>query len=84
MLKHYPINIFFDERDNLWVAISDDLPGCSAGGATPQEALAEFEVAVEAWLEARAAAGLEIPEPTLRRASACKFEVIYEKTKFRH
>ncbi len=54
----------------MWVAISDDLPGCSAGGATPHEALAEFEVAVEAWLEARAAAGLEIREPTLKRASA--------------
>ncbi len=56
MLKPYHIQIFFDARDNLWVAISDDFPGCSAGGSIPQEALAEFELAVEAWLEARAAA----------------------------
>jgi len=66
MLKPYPIKIFFDNRDKLWVAVSDDLPGCSAGGSTPQEALAEFELAVEAWLEARVAAGLDIPEPTLQ------------------
>lgn len=55
--------MFFDSRDQTWVAISDDLPGCSAGGDTPQEALQEFEIAVEAWIEALKAMGQPIPKP---------------------
>ncbi len=70
MKNPYSIKIFFDPRDKTWVAISDDLPGCSAGGDTPQEALAEFEIAVDAWLEAREKAGLEIPEPSMQLVSA--------------
>jgi len=65
-MKHpYPIKLFFDPRDQSWVAVSDDLPGCSAGGATPVEAIQEFECAVAAWLEALEATGQPIPEPTV-------------------
>ncbi|MDI6793002.1 MAG: type II toxin-antitoxin system HicB family antitoxin [bacterium] len=55
--------MFFDPRDKAWVAISDDLPGCSAGGDTPFEALKEFEIALEIWLAALKAEGKSIPEP---------------------
>ncbi len=66
MQYRYAIQIFFDARDQAWVAVSDDLPGCSAGGDTPGEALQEFEVAVEAWLEALQASGRPIPKPQER------------------
>ena len=61
----YAIKLFFDPRDRSWVAVSDDLPGCSAGGDTPSEAVQEFEIAVDAWLEALEATGKPIPEPTV-------------------
>ena len=66
MQCYYSINLFFDPRDKAWVATSEDLPGCSAGGDTPVEALQEFELAVEAWIEALKATGKPIPEPRLR------------------
>ena len=56
------IRIFFDHRDQTWVAISDELEGCSAGGDTPLEALQEFEIAVEAWIEALVATGKPMPQ----------------------
>ncbi|MBF0552380.1 MAG: type II toxin-antitoxin system HicB family antitoxin [Deltaproteobacteria bacterium] len=59
----YEIKVFFDFRDQIWVAVSDDLPGCSAGGATPVEALQEFELAVEAWIEALESTGKSLPIP---------------------
>ena len=69
MKNPYPIRIFFDPRDKTWIAISDDLPGCSAGRDTPPETLAEFEISVDAWLEARKKTGLEITEPSMKLVS---------------
>ena len=63
MQHYFSINIFFDPRDQAWVAVSDDLPGCSAGGDTPLDALQEFEIAVAAWIEALEATGQPIPQP---------------------
>lgn len=65
MKHYYSIKLFFDPRDKAWVAISDDLPGCSAGGDTPMEALQEFEIAVEAWIEVLKATGKPIPKPKI-------------------
>ena len=40
-----------------------DLKSCSAFGNSPEEALAEVQVATEAWLAAARQAGLPIPKP---------------------
>ncbi len=65
-MKHpYSIRVFFDPRDKAWVAISDDLPDCSAGGNTPVEAVQEFEIAIEAWLDALEKMGQPIPTPSV-------------------
>ncbi len=67
MKQPYSIRIFFDPRDEAWVAVSDDLPGCSAGGDTPAEALKEFEVAVDSWLEALQSMKKPVPRPAVLR-----------------
>lgn len=59
----FPDEVTFDERDHAWVATSENVPGCSAGGDTPVEALQEFEVALEAWIEALRATGKPLPKP---------------------
>lgn len=64
MDRHYHINLFWFEPDGCWVADFPDLKSCSALGDTPEEALAEARVALEAWIEAAEANGLEVPEPT--------------------
>lgn len=66
MMKDYHINISWSEEDQAYVADIPDLVGCSALGATPEEALRELAVAREVWLEAARELGRPIPPPTYR------------------
>jgi len=65
-LKDYHINIFWSEEDDCYVADIPDLEFCSAFGETPEEALAELEVAKGLWLEVAAEKGIPIPKPSYR------------------
>jgi predicted RNase H-like HicB family nuclease len=67
-MKDYHINIFYSEEDEGYIADLPDLEYCSAFGDTPAEALAQLELAKEAWLEAARAANKPIPEPRYRPA----------------
>ena len=67
-MKDYHINIFYSEEDEGYIADIPDLEFCSAFGDTPQEALAQLELAKGAWLEAARAEGKPIPEPKYRPA----------------
>lgn len=66
----YPIEVFWSDEDQAWIADVPDLPYCTAHGATRQEALAEVELASEAGLEAARATGRPIPQPSPRVARA--------------
>jgi len=61
--NRYAIVVFWSEEDAVWVADVPDLKSCSAFGDSPQEALAEVQVAMDAWLAAARDAGLAIPKP---------------------
>jgi predicted RNase H-like HicB family nuclease len=65
-MKDYHINIFYSEEDGGYIADIPDLESCSAFGATPGEALAEVEIAKQAWLSAARESGKPIPEPRYR------------------
>jgi predicted RNase H-like HicB family nuclease len=65
-MKDYHINIFYSDEDAGYIADIPDLETCSAFGETPAEALAEVEVAKQAWLEAAKSEGKPIPEPKYR------------------
>jgi len=67
-MRDYHINIFYSEEDGGYIADIPDLRACSAFGKTPAEALAEVEVAKEAWLDAAKAEGKPIPRPRYRPA----------------
>jgi predicted RNase H-like HicB family nuclease len=60
--------MFWSDEDKAWIADAPDLKSCSAFGDTPEEALHELEVAIEAWLAAAREKGLPIPEPRYRPA----------------
>ncbi len=62
-MKDYKINVFYSEEDECYVADIPDLVYCSAFGDTPEEALAEAQIAKEAWLADVREAGGPIPEP---------------------
>jgi predicted RNase H-like HicB family nuclease len=67
-MTDYHINIFYSDEDGGYIADIPDLPSCSAFGATPEQALAEVELAKAAWLEAAKAEGKPIPPPRYRPA----------------
>lgn len=69
-MSDYHISVFFSEEDNGWIAEIPDLPGCSAYGDTPEQAVTEVGIAKAAWLETAHAEGHQIPEATGRSASA--------------
>ncbi len=65
-LSDYHINIFWSEEDGGYIADMPDLVSCSAFGASPAEALAQLELARQAWIEAARAEGKPIPAPAYR------------------
>lgn len=66
MTPHYHINLFWSDEDDCWIADVPDLHFCSAHGPTPNEALAEIQVAMGLWLEVATERGLPAPEALYR------------------
>lgn len=64
MTPHYHINLFWHEPDGCWVADVPDLGSCSGLGDTPEEALAEVQVALSGWLAIAREHNLPIPDPS--------------------
>lgn len=68
MKGKYHINLFWSDEDKSWVADAPDLKSCSALGDTPEEALRELEIAMDAWLAAARQRKLPIPKARYRPA----------------
>lgn len=62
-MNRYAIIVFWSDEDGAWVADVPDLKSCAAFGETPEEAVVQVGIAIEAWLNAAKDAGLPIPEP---------------------
>jgi predicted RNase H-like HicB family nuclease len=67
-MSDYHINLFYSDEDDGYVADIPDLDACSAFGSTPELALAEVEIARDAWLIAAREDGRPVPEPRYRPA----------------
>ena len=65
-MKDYHINIFYSEEDGGYIADIPDLDSCSAFGDTPEQALAELELAKAAWIGTAKASGRPVPQPRYR------------------
>lgn len=65
MTDHH-INVFHSDEDSGYIAEVPDLPGCSAFGASPEEAVSEVMIAKQAWIEAARAEGRPVPPPRYR------------------
>jgi predicted RNase H-like HicB family nuclease len=61
-VTRYAMNVFWSDENGAWIADVPDLKYCAAFGATPEAAVAEVRVAIEAWLDAAREAGHPIPE----------------------
>ena len=60
----YPVTVAQDGAgEEPWVATVDALPGCTARGATANEALERASNAMDEWLETAKREGKGVPEP---------------------
>ncbi|MCE3246729.1 MAG: hypothetical protein K0R41_554 [Geminicoccaceae bacterium] len=66
----YLVEVFWSDEDDGYIAVVPDLPGCSAVGNTPEEAVREIGDATEAWIAACRAAGDSVPEPSAKARQA--------------
>ena len=64
MSKHSML-IQWSEGDNAYIATVSELPGLSAFGSSPEEAVKELSIAKKAYLDVLEEDGEEIPEPAL-------------------
>jgi RNA polymerase sigma-B factor len=61
--RPYHIALAKDEKEDVWTAQVEELPGCEARAATPDEAARGIPDAMERWISDALAHGREVPEP---------------------
>lgn len=66
-MNSYEVIIYWSKEDDTFIAEVPELPGCSADGATYQEALSNVEVIMKEWIETARELRRPIPEPKGRR-----------------
>lgn len=65
-MQKYPIEVFWSDEDEGYMAVVPDLAGCSAWGKTEAEAIREARHAIEAWIKAARSARRPVPAPSRR------------------
>ena len=63
----YETIIYWSNDDQVFIADVPELPGCMAHGASPDEALANAQEAMQLWLDTAQEFGDLVPEPKGRR-----------------
>jgi len=66
----YPIVVYHTPEDGGYFARVPALPGCTAHGETPDDAVHEALIAQELWVEAATERGLPLPEPSVPGGAA--------------
>jgi len=66
-MHKYEIIIYWSEADRAFIAEVPELPGCAAHGASPSQALASCNEAIDLWLDTARELGRAVPEPKGRR-----------------
>lgn len=70
----YPIAIEPGTAETAWGVVVPDLPGCFSAGDTLDEAVANAEEAVAAWLDSALDEGQQVPQPTSLQEIAARPE----------
>lgn len=68
----YERKVFFSKEDKAWIALTPELPGCSAFGKSPERALKELNTAIELWLDTAKAKKWNVPTPVASKTPAGK------------
>ena len=60
-MTHYPIEVFWSEEDEGFIAIAPDLPGASAWGECEADAIKELHAVIALWIKAAKKVGNAVP-----------------------
>jgi len=63
-MTKYPIEVFWSDEDEGYIAVVPDLPGCNACGETEADAIREAHDAIAAWIKAARKMKRPIPKPS--------------------
>lgn len=66
-MSKYEVIIYWSQEDDAFIAEVPQLGGCSAHGASQEEALRNAQDATDLWIETAKEFGDPIPEPVGRR-----------------
>jgi predicted RNase H-like HicB family nuclease len=66
-MHKYELIIYWSAEDDAFVVDVPELPGCMAHGASPAEALAHAQEAIDLWIATAREFGDPVPEPKGRR-----------------
>lgn len=66
-MHKYELIIYWGAEDDAFVVDVPELPGCMAHGASPAEALANVQEAIDLWIATAREFGDPVPEPKGRR-----------------
>lgn len=69
----YLINIYWSEKDHVYVAEVPELPGCATHGNTVPQAATRIHDAIEEWIESARETKYPIPEPLSTKRYSGKF-----------
>jgi predicted RNase H-like HicB family nuclease len=62
-MHKYELIIYWSAEDDAFVVDVPELPGCMAPGASPAEALARAQGAIDLWIATAREFGDPVPEP---------------------
>ena len=63
-MPKYPIEVFWSDEDEGYIAVVPDLPGCNAWGKTEADAIREAHDAITAWIKAAKSMKRPVPQPS--------------------
>lgn len=69
----YPVELYWSDEDEGYIALVPDMPGCSAWGATEEEALRQVQSATKAWIKVAKKMHRIIPKPSVDKNFSGKF-----------
>lgn len=62
-MMHYKVVIYWNPKDEIYIAEVPELAGCMADGSTYFEALSNVQVIMEEWIQTATELGRPIPQP---------------------
>lgn len=79
-MNNYSFNVFWSQEDQSYIATCPEFPTISAFGDTPEQALAEMQIALEMAIETYQEEGWPLPQPRTQPTYSGQFRVRMPKS----